>query len=204
MKRLHVSNSISKLGVNIPSVNLPAIITCRPDAPCFKTCYANKGRFAFPHNRDLLMNNLLLWQEDPECFEREATAAFALSRFVRWHSSGDIPDAEYFEMMVRIANVLPDVKFLAFTKQFEIVNAYLDAHNGELPGNFSVVFSAWGDDFQPVNPYNLPVAYVRLKKTPCTIPEDAMECSGYCGECAATGCSCWHLKRGESTVFNQH
>lgn len=38
-----VSNANSKLGAQIYSINLPVGITCRPDAPCFKDCYARRG-----------------------------------------------------------------------------------------------------------------------------------------------------------------
>ena len=36
------------------------------------------------------------------------------------------------------------------------------------------------------------------------IPADARPCPSYCGDCVATGMSCWDLKRGESVVFNEH
>ena len=58
VRTLHVSHSVSKLGASIPSVSLPAVVTCRPDAPCFKTCYARKGRFRFSRNMELLRNNI--------------------------------------------------------------------------------------------------------------------------------------------------
>ena len=34
----------------------------------------------------------------------------------RYNDAGDIPDAEYFDMMVRVAIRLPEVKFLCYTK----------------------------------------------------------------------------------------
>lgn len=202
--KLHISKHNTKLGAFIPSINLPPVITCRPDAPCYKNCYARKGRFAFTRNKNLLMSNLQLWQEDPLRFEVEAEIGIECSRYARWHSAGDIPDAEYFQMMIRVAEKLSDVRFLCFTKKYEIVNAYLDDHDGVLPSNLAVVLSPWGDNFMPYNPYNLPLAYIRLSKEPCTIPANAHECPGYCGECAAREHSCWNLKRGESVVFDQH
>lgn len=105
--------------------------------------------------------------------------------------------------MIRVAGRCANTKFLAFTKKFAIVNDYL-AHGGVLPDNLRIVFSAWGDDHLPENPNNLPVAYVRLRNAPCTIPECAHECPGFCGSCASTNHSCWNLKSGESVVFNQH
>ena len=202
--KLHISNSVSKLGSSIPSINLPPIITCRQNAPCAKKCYAAHGRFCFPHNRELLLNNLLLWKTNPEQFKNEVIIGTQCSRYARWHSAGDIPDATYFQMMVEVAEELPNTEFLAFTKKFEIVNEYLNAHDGVLPKNLNVLFSPWGDGFQPENPYKLPLAYIKLKAEHCTIPDDAYECSGNCAMCAFKPTSCWHLKRGQSVFFNEH
>ncbi len=202
---LHISRGVSKLGVDIPSINLPPVVTCRCDAPCADShkCYAMKGRFAFQHNKNLLQGNLDMWQHNPEQFEIGVRAAAFHSRFVRWHSSGDIPDEAYLEMMVRIAEKLPDTKFLCFTKKFELVNEYLDIHK-VFPENLRMVFSAWGS-FIPENPHNLPMAYVRFKKSEQNnIPSTAFQCQNYCGDCVMSGCSCWDLKNGEAVCFNEH
>ena len=203
-RHLHVSRGITKLGQSIPSVSLPPVITCRADAPCARVCYARKGRFRFTHNMELLQNNLDLWHEDPEGFERDLTIAAYTSRFFRYHSAGDIPDDAYLAMMVRVADACPGTGFLCFTKKFELVNRYI-AQSGMLPSNLNMVFSAWGS-FLPENPWGLPVAYIRFRKGENHIPDNARQCSGYCGECVQTGCSCWDLRRGcsDCVVFNQH
>lgn len=198
---IHISWHNTKLGASIPSVNLPPVLTCRPDAPCYKNCYARKGRFTFGRNKDLLQKNLEIYKADPVNFMRQVQEAAKFVQYFRWHSAGDIPDEDYFAWMAAIAVNVPDTQFLAFTKRFEIVNKWLEFF--QLPDNLHVVFSAWGD-FMPENPHNLPVAYVRLKNCECHIPEDAHECPKYCGDCVGTGCSCWELKNGESVVFNQH
>ena len=199
---VHISYGVSKLGADIPSVNLPVGCTCRKDAPCFKKCYARRGRFSFMRNRAYLETNLELWHCDPRFFEQEVTIAAFRSRFFRWHSSGDIPDADYLAMMVRIARNLHKTRFLCFTKKYELVNAYIAAH-GALPDNLTVVLSAWGS-FQPENPYDLPVAHIRFRHEAAPIPENARPCPSYCGDCVTTGMSCWDLKRGEAVVFHEH
>lgn len=202
---LHISRSISKLGADIPSINLPPVTTCRCDAPCASSrkCYAMKGRFAFSRNRELLKENLDLWHEHPKQFETEVKVSAFHSRFVRWHSSGDIPDAKYLEMMISVAESLPDTMFLCFTKKFELVNDYLGIHKS-FPENLRMVFSAWGS-FIPENPFRLPMAYVRFKKEPSGgIPENAIQCRNYCGDCVMSGRSCWDLKKGEAVCFNEH
>lgn len=201
---VHISRGVSKLGHAIPSVNLPPGPTCRPDAPCFKLCYARKGRFSFQHNKDLAQRNLQIWQENPERFERDVECAAYTSRFFRWHSSGDIPDAGYLNMMRRVAVKCPETSFLCFTKKFELVNDLISVEGTEiLPTNLRIVLSAWGD-FAPENPHNFPMAYIDLKGRDCDIPDDARACTGYCGECVLSGYSCWDLKPGESVFFKQH
>lgn len=111
-------------------------------------------------------------------------------------------NAEYLDMMVRIARKLPDTQFLCFTKKHELVNEHINA-NGKLPKNLILVLSAWGD-FIPPNPHNLPMAYVRFRKGVAKIPDGARECQSYCGDCVATGASCWDLQLGNAVVFNEH
>lgn len=202
LNHVHISCSVSKLGANIPSVNLPVGVTCRPDAPCFKKCYARRGRFCFQRNREYLENNLKIWNRAPEQFEYEIGASAFFHRYFRWHSSGDIPDVRYLEMMVRVAGSRPDTRFLAFTKKYEMVNAHIDAH-GALPGNLVVVLSVWGN-FVPENPHNLPTAHIRFKRGEVEIPENARQCPSYCGDCISSGMSCWDLKAGEAVIFDEH
>jgi len=203
-QHVHVSRGVSKLGHAIPSVNLPPGPTCRPDAPCFKLCYARKGRFSFQHNKDLTQRNLDLWTTDPVRFERECVCAAYPSRFFRWHSSGDIPDANYLKMMVRVAEDCPNTSFLCFTKKYELVDDFIREQGVEaVPRNLKLVYSAW-DNFVPRNPNNLPMAYIDLKGKDCPIPDDARVCTGYCGDCVLSRYSCWDLNPGESVVFKQH
>lgn len=202
MKQAYISHGVSKLGPQIPSINLPPIVTCRPDAPCFAKCYARRGRFCFSKNKAHLQDNLTLWLTDPNAYECSVVCAAYFSHFFRWHSSGDIPDAAYLEMMVRVARRLPDTSFLCFTKKHELVNDHIKGY-GELPQNLTIVFSAWSS-FLPPNPHNLPAAYVRFKKGAASIPENTRECPSYCGDCVATGASCWDLQPGEAVVFNEH
>lgn len=203
LEHVHISKGVSKLGSDIPSVNLPAVVTCRPDAPCYAGCYARKGRFSFQHNKDLLSKNLDMWNNSPADFERDVTIAAFHSRFFRWHSSGDIPDVSYLEMMNRVASNLPNTSFLCFTKKYEMVNEFI-SKNGGLAPNLRMVFSAWGN-WLPENPHNLPVAYIRFRKTETdNIPGNAFKCPKYCGSCVMTGCSCWDLNHGEAVVFDEH
>ena len=205
-EHVHISRSISKLGADIPSVNLPPILTCRPNAPCAALCYARKGRFRFKRNQDFLNQNLQIWHKHPEHYEMDVFVAAYASKFFRWHSSGDIPDRPYLEMMVRLATALPGTRFLCFTKKYEMVNQFVSelvSEDGLIPANLIIVFSAWGE-LVPYNPNNFPVAYIRFSHQQTSIPASAFQCPKYCGECVMHGCSCWDLKPCQSVVFDQH
>lgn len=198
----HISNTVSKLG-NIPTVNLPAVVTCRPGAPCTKGCYACKGNFIFANVQKSLQANLYCWQTSPDVYRSTVELAAMQNRFFRWHSSGDIPDESYLRMMFDVAETVPTCKFLAFTKRVEWVNSLLDVRTK--PKNLSIVLSAWGN-WIPDNPHNLPIAYVHLRsgEGASFIPADAKSCSGACYKCVSGDQNCWALKSGESVVFNQH
>ena len=200
---VHVSH-VSKTGDLIPSVGLPPGSTCRPDAPCFRKCYARKGRFAFSHNKNLLQRNLSIWNEDHEFFKREIIIAAFPARFFRWFPAGDIPDQDFLKMMIEVYKEVPGTRFLGFTKKFELVNDYLDHNQMWDQDHLKIVFSAWGDDFKVPNPHNLPMAYIRFKDGSCTIPEKCYQCPKFCGDCVLTEHSCWDLQLGEAVVFDEH
>lgn len=198
--KILISHNVSKLGRDIPSVSMPVGITCRPDAPCFAKCYARKGNMARPSCKAAYENNLEAYRKDPDFFFRFVSTMSRLSKFFRWHVSGDIVDERYLEGIVQVAKDNPDTKYLCFTKKFDLVNAYAYSH-GPFPENLAMVFSGWNKDFKVDNPYGFPVTYVRFKKESNDhIPEDAIPCGGKCYECVA----CWQLKNGQSIYFDEH
>lgn len=195
-----ISHNNSKLGADIPSVSMPVGMTCRHDAPCFKKCYARKGHFLFKSVKEAYAKNLEAYKADPQFFFHYISVMTRMSRFFRWHASGDIVDADYLKGMAQVARENPETKYLCFTKKFDIVNAYIDA-GGEIPANLAIVFSGWNKGFKVDNPYDFPVTYVRFKKGDNShIPDDAIPCGGKCYECAA----CWQLRKGQSIYFDEH
>lgn len=208
-----LSRGNTKLGAYITGVNLPAGMTCRADAPCRHGCYAMRGHFIFPSIKESIQKNLEAYLNSPTQFFDLIIAKLHILpyRFFRWHSSGDIVNREYLVGMVRVAEECPNTEFLCFTKKYEIVNEYIkdmgEASWG-LPLNLHIVFSHWGS-FPVPNPYNLPTSHIRFKKEDelhdnNDIPDNAIQCSGFCGDCIGTEKNCWLLKNGESVVFNQH
>ena len=194
-----VSNTNSKLGGQIYSINLPPVVTCRSDAPCFKGCYACKGNWLFPNVKNSLNQNLEAYKGNPDLFFESIAAQTALVRFCRWHSSGDIVDMQYFEGMCKVARKNKETHYLCFTKKHEIINEFL-SKGKRIPKNLSIVFSAWSN-WIPENPYDLPMTYVYGKEfNNELIPKDAIPCGGKCETCQA----CWTLKKGQHVYFLKH
>lgn len=196
-----ISRGNSKMG-SIPSVSLPSVKTCREGTKCSDGCYARKIERLRPSVKNAYQNNLDILESNPEVYWREVEAAIMVSRFFRFHVSGDIPDKEYFSNMVNVARRNPHCEILCFTKKYEIVNESLDV-GVEIPRNLHIVFSAWRD-MEMVNPYHLPEAHVRYKDGFTTASDDAIDCPGNCTECACTDDGCWVIESGQQVVFNYH
>ena len=186
---------------SIPSVSLPSIVTCRR-CDCHQKCYAQKLERLRPAVRNAYRRNLEILISDPATYWREVEASIMMSRFFRFHVSGDIPNEEYLNKMVEVAERNTHCQILCFTKRYELVNNYISDNCG-LPDNLHLIFSAW-DNLKMSNLYNLPVAYVRFRDGHTDAPTSAYSCSGNCTECARTDEGCWTLGIGEAVVFDEH
>lgn len=196
-----ISNGNSKMG-QIPSVSLPSGVTCRNDCECCKKCYAKKLERLRPNVRNSYRRNFELLNCAPEVYWREVEAVIMLSRFFRFHVSGDIPNGEYFKKMVEVAERNPHCQILCFTKKYDIVNKWFDEGN-TIPDNLHVLMSAWRG-LEMDNPYNLPEAHVRYRDGSTTARSTAKHCGGNCTTCAITVGGCWSLLNGEQVVFDEH
>ena len=200
MSTVKISRGNSKLG-QIPSVSLPSVVTCR-ECACQSKCYARKLERLRPAVRNAYQHNLDVLNNDPNTFWREVEASIMMSRFFRFHVSGDIPNADYLANMVAIASRNPHCEILCFTKRFEMVNEFLEK-DGIIPENLHLIFSGW-IGLEMNNPYQLPEAHVRYRNGFTTARKDAVHCNGNCSECALTDGGCWVLKKGEQVVFDEH
>lgn len=200
MGTVKISKGNSKLGA-IPSVSLPSIKTCR-NCACQEKCYAQKLERLRPSVRNAYQHNLEVWLKDPETYWREVEASIMMSRFFRFHVSGDIPSFKYLINMVAIAKRQPHCEVLCFTKKYNLVNEFIE-QGGELPSNLHMIFSGWVG-LEMANPFSLPEAHVRYRDGSTTAREDAIECSGNCTECALTEGGCWNLQKGQQVIFNEH
>ena len=151
--------------------------------------------------KDAYERNYELLLSDPELVFSQLKAHLFTVRFFRFHVSGDFYSYEYFSRVMELAKECNWVKFLAFTKQYEIVNRYIEEGN-EIPENFRILFSGWSPDWIIPNPYNFPVAQIIFKKQ--EVKPEWNICGGNCTECNCRGVGCWNLKKGETVYLPEH
>ena len=194
----------SKTG-RIPNVSMPPILSCRGVCgQCGRHCYDGKAVLQYTGTAKARARNWSIWKRDHAAYFAQI-ATYCLDRspeFFRYHSGGEIPDMDYFALMVFTARIVPGTHFLAFTKRHKLVADYIDllAENGQsLPDNLQVVLSAWPG--MPVyNPHGLPVS----SPFPCDRPDGWQECPGNCEQCCRDRVGCWYLKRGDVVGFKYH
>ena len=195
---ISISKGNTKMGF-IPSVSLPPVVTCANCCTCAKKCYAAKLCRIYPGVRKAYQKNLDILKNDMDDYFLQVKAAAMLSKYFRFHVSGDIPDMNYLDCMVKLAQDLPGTTFLAFTKQYNFINNYLQY--ADIPSNLKIIFSAW-PGMPMENPYNMPVAHVIFRGSDPAA--DWKICGGNCSECACRGVGCWELKNGEHIAFYEH
>ena len=116
-------------------------------------------------------------------------------KFFRWHVAGDILNDSYLAGMVKIASDNPKTTFLAFTKQYDIINNF----QGNIPDNLTIIFSAW-PGLEMNNPNKYPVAWFQ-DGTETRLPNNTLECPGNCETCGM----CFQINKiGLDVCFNKH
>jgi hypothetical protein len=201
---ISMANNNSKTGKACLNIAFP-VCTCRNDAPCKEVCYACKGCQQFANVQGAYYRNLRLYFDDPDNFFEQVycKVKFAGLPKVRLFDSGDFPDYDFLVRLVDLCNKTKDVKYMAFTKKYDLVNKYID-ENGDLPANLNIMFSAWDRLWEVLNPHNLGVAYVDFddKRMNPDFPQNAFVCPGRKTTCSACG-ACWS-KKLKAVVFKQH
>ena len=205
---VHITCANSKTGPLCNDLALPTC-TCREDAPCKATgCYCMKGTQSMTRVIAAYTRNLRLFNTDKDDFWDQVKFKVKHRPFplFRFFDCGDIADYDFFLGMVDLARTFPDIKFMSFTKKYEIVNKWIDK-NGNLPENLNIVFSAWHIGWKVINPHNLPVAYVDFKDKTLNpeFPKDITSCPNEndktitCSICR----KCWN-KNIKAVKFTQH
>lgn len=211
---ISISKGNIKMG-DISSISLPAVVTCRPDAPCFQKCYARHMQNFRKNIFSAWTRNLDIYKNNPESYWLQLRAYCSIVSAFRFHVGGDIPDIGYLRGMIQLARECKKCQFLAFTKRAEWVNdeiSRLKSQKKNLPKNLHLVISNWGSWTLP-NPHGLPVTNVIPRHTdPATILRLVSDGSNVCpakhgewgcSDCFRTGINCWS-KYTKQILFPEH
>jgi len=189
---VHISKGNTKLGNKISNISLTPILACGKTVPCKKGCYAKKFLMR-PSVKKAWSENLAIARKNPVKFFLAIWDHLEKKRpeFFRWHVAGDFLDQLYLNRVFALAYKFPDIKFLAFTKRF-------DLDFSKCPKNFSIVLSMWPGQANPN--INLPRAWMD-DGTETRVPANAIHCPGGCESCGM----CWSLKGlKRDVVFHKH
>jgi len=196
--KTRISKGNIKIGNNTWNINLPPHKTCQKRA-CFKEecCYNFKAWRMFPSVRMAWDSNWNHYNEDKTQFFDDIilslTRAKNPPKWFRWQAAGEIPDQEYFEGMKRVAVAFPEIKFLVFTKKY-------DLYFYNIPKNLNIVISAWpGMEIPRRLKRRFPIAWM-IDGRETRKPKNGFECPGHCPECRA----CWSLSKGKDVIFHRH
>ena len=199
--KVKISSGNTKMGA-VPSVSMLPFITCpaRCAETCGPDCYAAKLANLRENVRNAWAYNTALAMFRPEIYWSGIREILAVSRYFRYHVSGDFLSMAYFQEVVKSAIDFPKCEILAFTARFEIVNKWIK-ENGPLPENLHLHFSgAHGRDTKNVN--DLPETRIIYKGES---PDESWKvCGGNCFNCACRGVGCWTSGKGETICFKKH
>jgi len=197
-----VSEGNLKIG-KTPNVSLLPGATCAADVPCKSKCYCSRAMRCYPSAFKKWAANTRLWQTDPQEFERQILVYLEKKRpeYFRWAVAGDMPDINYLRMMLRVARRFPDTKFLAFTKQYNLLIEEQGDRVAWVPPNLTIIVSGWPgyrtkafDRLEDI----YPTSWVTFKGE--TSPLYTFPCPGKCEGCR----KCWGLKAAEQVEFKEH
>lgn len=198
-----------KTGAAVPSVSLIPIADCGNCKVCAGGCYDIRNVCFQKTVQVSRAVNSAIYHSNPAAYFDAVRKFVRFARFFRWHVGGDVVDLDYWKNVVSIAVDTPACEFLIFTKEFDLINSWIDA-GGVIPSNLHVIFSDWRG-IEMNNKYNLPVsspvwfdkAGNEIERGPhCTAA--AVWCPGSCENCAAVCGGCWGLKKGETVLFHAH
>lgn len=157
---LSIPSGNTKLG-KIPSISLPPLLTCPPNPPCARDCYALKFERIWPSVKAAWAGNLRTWQESPTTYM--STLDIYLTKhkppMFRWHVAGDIPDTGYLAMMIALARAHPHTRFMAYTKHVWALKAR-QAMPTTWPPNLTLRYSTWPGRPIPPEAQGIPLSWL--------------------------------------------
>jgi hypothetical protein len=128
-------------GVRLFNFGIPAYkeaggkIVCPFADDCIKFCYAQKGAYVWSNVNAAFQKRYDATKSDDFVFAAVEELQRNKADYVRIHDSGDFYSPEYLNKWIAIAQLLPQVRFYAYTKSFGLVRS------ADIPDNMCFIFS---------------------------------------------------------------
>ena len=202
LEKVKVCESVGnrKIG-NTINYSLAPILSCGGNCRvCIHKCYDIKACMQYDAVMKARVRNYYLATEHLNYYFFQIDSSLSRKRTlkpVRFHVGGDIISLEYLDQMVKLARKHSKRKFWSYTKQYDIVNTWME-QNGPLPENLVIMYSVW-DGLECVNPYNQPTFECVLKGHDA--PKGKYHCNGNCQYCIEHNCGC---VAGMSSYVDEH
>jgi hypothetical protein len=138
--------------------NLTEQITCPSAGTCKAICYASGNTYGFSNSMIKHGRNLNYVMNKPFEFADQLIQEITVKtknpkfRAIRWHDAGDIFSEGYWGVMKAVMNALPNVQFYAYSKQVSFIKE--KQKQGDIPSNFSVIFSFGGKEDHLIDTHN--------------------------------------------------
>lgn len=182
--------------VNAAIFNLPAIVTCGDNLKCHKFCYALKAERIYPQVIPSRLTNLVYSLCDDFIYNAIDLIEKTGKSIVRIHESGDFYSAEYLYKWYLICELLPQIKFYAYSKQLKTI----DKLNVKKPDNLTLIKSF--DTIDTIEsvyckaPFNK-TAVIKTNKTNCkALLNKSNKCMINCRKCIDKTTKC--------IIFSKH
>lgn len=190
--KLVVSKGNSKIGKSLNVSNAP-LITCSNCSECKYYCYDVKACLQYPNVLEARTTNTALLLENMDNYFSQLWQVMERRKknfTLRFHVSGDITTEKHLHYIILTAKRFPHYKVWTYTKNYYIVNKYIN-ENGKnaIPNNLSIMFSEWQDLPMP-NPYNMPVFACKMPKNSPERFETMYKCPGNCDICKELNRGC--------------
>jgi hypothetical protein len=153
-------------GLRVYNFGIPAQDTCIWAGDCKKYCYASKGAYIWSNVKPAFQARYEVTKRDdfPSLMVAEINKVKATH--VRIHDSGDFYSREYLHKWFKVMELLPQVKFYAYSKSLPLFI------KERLPDNFTLIKSEGGKRDDLINVES--DRHARIFKT-----EEELFASGY-------------------------
>lgn len=217
---LHIVQGNTKTGKEVSCYGHSLEQTCDHTKPCYyeRDCYGCHGLYNMPSNQLYLAENLKYFKvygRSKMVMDIVTAIIKGKYQYHRWFTVGDIPNMEFLQLMIDVANALPYVRFWGYTKKYNLVNRYVRDHGDSvscIPENLVIIFSHWmkkDGTYVPMdNPYHfptsefIPVGMEYLTEEidhicPCSDPDQFKTCANCDNPCHG-------LTYGQSMALLEH